>query len=145
MPTNQTTVIARPIGRDGQPPLRDTLVRESARWIAERRWQVFATLTFESEVDEPSAATEFERYVRRMEQRSLGRVSYFAVAAKSPVFGRVHVHAVMGFRRRPPAMAYRKAWLAGLAKVNQYDERLGGHHYIANHVPIPGAEILLRP
>jgi hypothetical protein len=145
MPKRKQTTVAEPIGSDSQPPLRDALIRESARWIAERRWHTFATLTFETEVDEPTAAKEFERYVRRLEQRSLGWVSYFAVAAKSPAFGRVHLHAVLGFRRQPSAIAYRTAWLAGLAKINRYDEGRGGHQYIASHVPIPEAEILLRP
>ena len=145
MPPIKKTSVALPIGSDSQPPLRDALVQESVRWIADRSWHTFATLTFETEVDEPAAAKEFERYVRRMEQRSLGRVSYFAVAAKSPIFGRVHVHAVLAFRRHPTAIARRKAWLAGWAKFNRYDEGRGGHQYIASHVPIPGAEIMLRP
>ncbi|WP_310571407.1 hypothetical protein [Gemmatimonas sp.] len=145
MPKIKRTRVTQPIGSDNQRPLRRALIRESARWIAQRRWHTFATLTFETEVDEPAAAKEFERYVRRLEQRSLGRVSYFAVAAKSPVFGRVHLHAVLGFTRQPPAIAYRKAWLAGLAKINCYEEERGGYQYIATHVTIPGAEILLCP
>lgn len=149
MPTNLTQATigttASIIAASSQPPFFDALIRESAQWIAERDWDGFATLTFESEVDEIAAAREFEKYVRRLEQRSGGSVSYFAVAAKSPVFARVHVHAVMGFKRLPPAIAVRKAWHAGLVKINRYEAGRGGNRYIASHVGIPEAEVLLRP
>jgi hypothetical protein len=145
MPTNRSRIVPEPIARCSQPPFRHALIHDSARWIADRRWDAFATLTFENEVDEPTAAREFERYVRRLEQRSLGRVRYFAVAAKSPAFGRVHVHAVIGFRRQPSASARRRAWLAGIATIERFEAGRGGDRYIASHVPIPGAEVLFRP
>ena len=92
-----------------------------------------------------TALREFGRYVRRLEQRSRGRVRYFAVAAKSPVSGRVHVHAVMGFASRLPIAACGGAWRAGHSKVTRYDGGLGGGGYIARHLGIEGAEVDLRP
>jgi len=106
---------------------------------------MYCTLTFRFEVTEVDAADEFERgYIQRLQQRSQGLVTYFAVAAKNWTEGRVHVHALLSFVCPLNLAGARNAWKAGQAKVDQYDSRRGARVYIARHVALPDAETMVR-
>jgi len=106
---------------------------------------LYCTLTFRFEVSEAEAVTEFEqKYIQRLQQRSQGRVTYFAVAAKNWTEGRVHVHALLRFVQPLAPSASKAAWKAGQAKVDPFDPRRGAGGYIARHVALPDSESMVR-
>jgi hypothetical protein len=115
------------------------------QFIANSRWDLYCTLTFRFEVSEADAVKEFERgYIQRLQQRSQGRVKYFAVAAKNWEEGRVHVHALLRFVRPLDRSASKAAWKAGNAEAKPFDPRRGAGGYIARHVALPDAETMVR-
>lgn len=121
------------------------LRRGCEQFIADSRWELYCTLTFRFEVSEADAVKEFERgYIQRLQQRSQGRVNYFAVAAKNWDEGRVHVHALLRFVRPLPRRAAEAAWKAGNADARPFDPRRGAGGYIARHVALPESETMVR-
>ena len=145
MPTSRNAV-SSPTLADGTDHARlRTLRLGCERFIADARWDLYCTLTFRFEVSEADAVKEFERgYIQRLQQRSQGRVTYFAVAAKNWSEGRVHVHALLRFFRPLAQSASRAAWRAGHADVEPFDPRRGAGGYIARHVALPDAEPMVR-
>jgi len=115
------------------------------QYIAEREWDYFCTLTFRFEVTEVEAVREFEqRFIQRSQQRSQGRVDYFAVAARNFSEGRVHVHALLKFVRPLASASTANAWVAGQANVRSFHRRGGAAGYIAQHIALPTAETMVR-
>ena len=145
MPPSRNAV-RRPTLADGTDHARLRALRVGCeQFIADARWDLYCTLTFRFEVSEAEAVTEFEqKYVQRLQQRSHGRVAYFAVAAKNWTEGRVHVHALLRFVQPLAPSASKAAWKAGHAKVAPFDPRSGAGGYIARHVALPDAETMVR-
>lgn len=115
------------------------------QFIRNARWDSFCTLTFRFEVSESEAVIEFERrFIQRLQQRSQGRVSYFAVAARNWSHGRVHVHALLRFVCALAPAASEAAWKAGLARIYPFDPQRGAGGYIARHIALPDAETMVR-
>lgn len=145
MPTSQN-VVRNPTLADGTDHARLRALRLGCeQFIADTSWHQYCTLTFRFTVTEADAVIEFERrYVQRLQQRSQGRVNYFAVAAKNWTEGRVHVHALLCFLHQLAPSATKAAWNAGHAVVQPFDPRCGAGGYIARHVALPDAETMVR-
>lgn len=145
MPARQNPA-RRPTLADGTDHERLRALRLGCeKFVADGRWDMYCTLTFRFDVDAADAVREFERgYIQRLQQRSQGRVTYIAVAAKNWTEGRVHVHGLLRFFRPLAVSAARDAWKAGQAKINRYDSRRGAGGYIARHIAFPDAETMVR-
>jgi|GEM_PF-3360272 len=121
------------------------MVRGMADFMRTKRWDLFGTFTFRFEVDELTAVQEFERvYVPRLQQRSQGKVTYAGTAARAPFGRKVHVHALLRLARPLTTREAEAAWRAGQTAVRRFDEARDANGYVAQHVAIPNAEVLLR-
>jgi hypothetical protein len=145
MPPSRNAV-RRPTLADGTDHARLRALRLGCeQFIADSRWDLYCTLTFRFAVSEAEAVKEFEqKYIQRLQQRSQGRVTYIAVAAKNWTGGRVHVHALLLFVQPLALSASKAAWKAGQAKVDAFDPRRGAGGYISRHVALPDVETMVR-
>jgi hypothetical protein len=96
-------------------------------------WGVFVTLTFAQARSVESARRCFDRWLRRLEQRSQTRVEWF-LAIESSSAGVVHLHALCNGGPNLTAGAYRDAWPFGRASVARYDPRKGARYYLVKEM-----------
>jgi hypothetical protein len=145
MPATRNAV-RNPTLADGTDHVRLRALRLGCEQVVRgSRWDHYGTFTFRFKVSEAEAVIEFERrYIQRLQQRSQGRVTYYAVAAKNWTEGRVHVHALLRFVRPVALSASKDAWKAGQAKVDLFDPLRGAGAYVARHVALPDAETMWR-
>ena len=94
-------------------------------------WTHFATLTFARPVGEEGARLEFGRWIRRLQQRSRGKVGRF-YAAERGSGGLLHLHALI--EASLPPEAAQAAWLAGRAEVVPYDRTRGARFYVTKGI-----------
>lgn len=101
-----------------------------AEWIRRFHWSHFLTLTFAAEVSQSSAAWEFRRFVRRLEQRAQQGIYWF-MASEVGAKGRVHLHALLGDADPLSPAELTNAWRGrGRVNVSSYDPERGAAFYI---------------
>lgn len=113
---------------------QDREVRGWAQYLDRYSWDAFASLTFAQPRSPDGARRQFERWIRRVEQRVQDRVDWFLVVESSPA-GVVHVHALCGARSRPDAREFQEAWTFGRAEVEAYDPGRGARFYLSRKIP----------
>ena len=100
-------------------------------------WSHFGTLTFRQERSQQSAVRDFRRWVRRVEQRSGGRVDWM-FAVEPTYTGAAHVHCLLNTTKETTVEKLRDAWQAGFSKIVRYDRARGARHYLMKNVGTDG-------
>jgi hypothetical protein len=102
-------------------------------WLNEYPWDFFCTLTFRQRVATCEATKEGQLWIRRIGQRSAGKVYYHGVLEKSRR-RRCHLHFLIQTKGRAGEAAIRNVWRSGLSDVQVYDPERGACWYITKGV-----------
>lgn len=111
--------------------LREVSVGEAwGRWLAERPWDHFVTLTFERPVSEEGAKVMLHHWFRHLERRTRRGLSWF-YSLERGVGGSPHFHALLEGTRALSCEELKKSWLPGRADAQPFDPDMGGTRYVA--------------
>ena len=123
------------------------LPREWGHLLSQFKWDYFASLTFAKEPTVPNARCQFDRWIRRLEQRAQNGVYWF-VAIEVGVNERVHIHALVGDACWLFPSELEDAWQRwGLADVSRFHRDEGADYYVTKSVALPNAyyDVSKRP
>jgi hypothetical protein len=112
-------------------------------WLGSKQWTHFGTLTLTHEGTAEALKRQFKRWIRRLEQRSQGRVGWFVAIERSPG-GLLHAHALV-HGAALSVTDLRKAWPAGRIDLREYDARLGAVYYVTKEMAGPIVDYDISP
>ena len=98
-------------------------------WLESLPWNHFATLTFKYDTSSDAAVREFNRWVRRLEQRAQGRLGYFRVIEAGS--GRLlYLHVLIGGTQGLGVSSVKASWQNGMSEVVVYKPHGGATRYV---------------
>ena len=117
-------------------------VREGyGTWLSKYPWQLWCTLTFRYAPSSASALRSYRRWLNRS-GLWLGGLPYsFVGTEEGRLFGRVHLHALIGVGRCNDSLQIDREWLwstwyqsYGRALILPYDRSKGASFYISKYI-----------
>jgi len=100
-------------------------------FLNEFEWTFFTTLTFDRERSPWAAEREYRAWVRRVEQRTQAKVSWFYVVERSRG-GRIHLHSLCHSPNGIGTLGhFDGAWGRGRVHIERYDKKRGARYYVA--------------
>lgn len=99
-----------------------------ARW----RYDHFAVLTFDFEVDGDFALRETQKWIRRVERLGAGKAWYLATAEVGDE-GRVHAHVLTANTAILPEALMSKVWHLGGTKIERCRDSVRAAHYVMKY------------
>ena len=121
------------------------------KWIAETcDWSHYGTFTFrpytpppdpglgppkhsltDAGPSEEAAFKAWDRYVRSVSGSAHRRIGWLAALEAGPLYGRLHIHALLCDADCVSPERAGRLWIAGWSKVERYDTHRGAAHYVA--------------
>lgn len=128
MPRQQSSLLSRSevMARHETAAIR----RAWGEWLESLPWGHFVTLTFKYDTSSDAAVREFNRWVRRLEQRAQGPLGYFRVIEEG-IGGLHHLHVLIGGTQSIGVSSVKASWPNGMSEVVVYKPHGGAARYVS--------------
>lgn len=109
-------------------------------WLSGYNWDIWATLTFARQPSPVGALDAWRTFFRKQVREYSSRAFAFAATEEGRIYGRVHMHALIGGmlpeKIVPPREWVDRTWrkFRGIAYVCDYDAEKKASYYIAKYV-----------
>jgi hypothetical protein len=124
---------------------RKRLVNEYAGWLSSFKWELFATLTFESQPTRLKALRLFKQWLDDIQKETNAkRMHWVCVTETGAGDQHLHLHVVLGGLPPLDLGRWSRHWrtLAGRAYIERFDPKKGGLKYLLKSLLIDDDSML---